>query len=293
MSQKNAIFGLLTQTSLHAGTGQSSGVVDLPIQREGHSGWPCVFGSAVKGALRSCAEDRGYNASSINHVFGPDTTQAADHAGAIAVGDARILLLPIRSLTSQFKWITCPEALKRFQRDCQRLNIICDFDVPQIEEDQALVHQTQNEQALFLEEYCFNAKPTEELNGVIQALIQLIEREDAQTSLEAQLTIISNDNFTYLVQHATPVNAHIAIDSKTKTVKNGALWYEETLPPETLLYTTLSAANSRKDKDKMPASAILDAVKNLFVTEHWLQLGGNETVGMGWCAVTPLEKEKV
>ena len=56
MSQATALLGLITETSLHAGAGSSVGVVDLPIQREGHNGWPCVFGSAVKGALRDMAE---------------------------------------------------------------------------------------------------------------------------------------------------------------------------------------------------------------------------------------------
>ncbi|HEB63233.1 MAG TPA: type III-B CRISPR module RAMP protein Cmr4 [Gammaproteobacteria bacterium] len=292
MSQQNAIFGLLAQTSLHAGTGQNSGIIDLPIQREGHNGWPCVFGSAVKGALRTCAEDR-YGASneSINHVFGPDTDHAADHAGAIAVSDARLLLLPIRSLTSQFKWVTCPDALKRFKRDCQRLDLSMEFDVPELDERgeaQALVSETQKGGQLFLEEYCFNAKPVN-LKPVIDSMARLMNRDDAVAELGKQLTVISNDDFTYLVQHATPVNAHIAIESETKTVRDGALWYEETLPPETLLYTTLSAAHSRKDRKEMPASAILKSVKELFQAQNWLQLGGNETVGMGWCAVSILE----
>lgn len=56
--RKNAILGLLAQTSIHAGTGQHTGAIDLPIQREGHNGWPRVFGSAVKGALRAHAEER-------------------------------------------------------------------------------------------------------------------------------------------------------------------------------------------------------------------------------------------
>lgn len=56
MTQSTAILGLLAQTSIHAGAGASVGAVDLPIQREGHNGWPCVFGSAMKGALRAKAE---------------------------------------------------------------------------------------------------------------------------------------------------------------------------------------------------------------------------------------------
>jgi len=36
--------------------------------------------------------------------------------------------------------------------------------------------------------------------------------------------------------------------------------------------------------------SILGAVTGLFAEHPWLQLGGNETVGMGWCAVSIQEQ---
>jgi CRISPR-associated protein Cmr4 len=87
------------------------------------------------------------------------------------------------------------------------------------------------------------------------------------------------------------VNPHIAIDSEKKAVKSGALWYEETLPPETLLYTGISASKARDDSG-LNASNVLAAVTGLFKGKAWLQIGGNETVGMGWCAVAEYQQEK-
>lgn len=292
MTQANTILGLLAQTSIHAGTGQNTGVIDLPIQREGHNGWPCVFGSSMKGAMRTRAETQyGKDSDSVKFVFGPDTTKASEYAGAIMVSDARLLLLPIRSLTSQFKWVTCLDALNRYQRDAQRFNqAIGTLTIPQVDGNNALVPQQTKDDVLFLEEYRFAAKTTD-LNALIQSLAKLMQRDDAETALQQQLVIISNDMFAHLCQHATPVNAHIAIKSETKTVKDGALWYEETLPPETLLYVGLSAADMRAPKaDKpKPANSILEAVTDLFTDKPWLQIGGNETVGMGWCAVKTLQ----
>ena len=69
-----------------------------------------------------------------------------------------------------------------------------------------------------------------------------------------------------------------------------SLWYEETLPPETVLYFALSAHKSRGND--MPAEAILNCItQDLLGESPYLQLGGNETVGMGWCKVTVLENE--
>lgn len=289
MTQANAILGLLAQTSIHAGTGSNTGVIDLPIQREGHNGYPCIFGSSMKGALRTRAEAQfGKDNDSVKFVFGPDTANASDHASALMVSDARLLLLPIRSLTSQFKWVTCQAALKRFKSDAERFGINLTFTIPTVEDTAtttpAVVPQSATDAKLFLEEYRFDATE-QDLSEIITALAKLMGTADAEADLQKQLVIVSNNMFAHLCQHATPVNAHIAIDSETKTVRSGALWYEETLPPETLLYVGLSATKARAQGAEMPAESILGAVTGLFADKPWLQVGGNETVGMGWCAV--------
>lgn len=316
MEQTSTILGLLAQTSIHAGTGQQTGVIDLPIQREGHNGWPCVFGSAVKGALRTRAEqhklaavkktevlvldaktyqDKVQQSDDIAVVFGlPPGAAEIKHAGALIVTDARLLLFPVRSLTSQFKWVTCPAALRRYQVDCQRLG----SDVPKVTipqpqdqdgKSQAIVPTDSPENDLFLEEYRFSVS-REDLSSLITMLAGLMETADAASLLEKQLVVVSDDSFAHIVNHSTPVNAHISIDAQTKTVRDGGLWYEETLPPETLLYLGLSASDGRKEGAAMDAGKVLGSVLGLFTDKPWLQLGGNETVGMGWCAVKPVAK---
>jgi CRISPR-associated protein Cmr4 len=285
MTSKNALLGLWAETPIHAGTGSSVEGIDLPIQREAHSGWPCVYGSAVKGALRAKAEDKwGKGNSSIAYVFGPDTDNASEHAGALLVGDARLLLLPVRSLNSHFKWVTCSALLERLQRDSARLGIAMDFPLPrQSDGNKALLPATDGND-LFLEEYRFSTEKTD-LGDLIRVLNRL--SGIAESALEAQLAIVHNDHFNHLSRYATSITAHIAIDTDTKTVKKGALWYEETLPPETVLYCALGAYRARNDKNTLGAETILNSItQDLFRPSPYLQLGGNETVGMGWCKVT-------
>jgi CRISPR-associated protein Cmr4 len=286
MNQANALLGLITETSLHAGAGASVGAIDLPIQREGHNGWPCVFGSAVKGSLRDRAE-RSPIRDDVSVIFGPDTKNASENAGAVAVGDARLLLLPVRSLASSFKWVTCAEALERLKRLAAMLGLPgFDFSVPAANDAEAVVVQGTGD--LFLEEYRFTLRPDAGLTKVIEALARLMKRDDAQAELGRRLVVVSDDLFSHLVQAAVPVAAHIALDSETKTVAEGALWYEETLPPETLLYAPLMATASRRQGKAMTAEQVRAKVADLFDEQPWLQLGGNETVGMGWCAVAVL-----
>jgi len=278
-----ALLGLTAETSLHAGTGRSTGVIDLPIMREAHTGWPCVYGSAVKGALRGLAQQK--QASGIHDIFGPDTQNASDHAGALAVGDARLLLLPVRSLSSHFKWVTCPALLRRASADARRLGIagaVGDTDLLPTDDTVIVPHAAQN--ALFLEEFSFVQK-AQDLSGLIAWLARFGDEGFAQR-LQAQLAIISDDMFAHLANFATPVTPHIALDNARKTVKHGALWYEETLPPESVLYLTLAASPSRRKDTAIGASEILTSALQLFpANQPYVQLGGNETVGMGWCRV--------
>ncbi len=286
MTTSNALLGLWAETSIHAGAGSAVDGVDLPIQREGHSGWPCVFGSAVKGALRAKAEDKWGKNESVRLVFGPDSDsdKASEHAGALMVGDARLLLLPVRSLTGHFKWVTCPALLERLKRDTQRLGLPQVYEVPVVADSETVVQVKASTVDLLLEEYRFKVR-NEVLDGLIQIVSEISGIE--ATALTEQLVIVDNDTFSYLSQYATPVTAHIAIDNEKKIVKRGALWYEETLPPETVFYCALSANRARDKASEMQAEAILKSItETLFAQSPYLQLGGNETVGMGWCKVT-------
>ena len=289
MTTQNALLLLTSETPLHAGAGQSVDGIDLPIQREVHTDWPCVFGSAVKGALRAHAEQRMVDTTiAITDLFGPDHGGAQErdtsHAGALLVGDATLLALPVRSLQSSFKWVTCPQALTRFARTAERLGL--ELKLPTITQparDKAL---GQGDAKLFLEEFRFEQSPDACIGALAQALAPLSGGALDAATLEQRLVVVNDDIFSFLARNATSVQPHIAIDSTTKTVKDGALWFEETLPPETLLYVPLTATASRRKGGDLTAAQVLAQFEQLLPAgKNWLQLGGNETTGMGWCRV--------
>lgn len=289
MTTQTALLLLTSETPLHAGAGQSVDGIDLPIQREVHTDWPCVFGSAVKGALRAHAEQRMLDkAIAITDLFGPDHGGAQErdtsHAGALLVGDATLLALPVRSLQSSFKWVTCPQALTRFARTAERLGL--ELKLPTITQparDKAL---GQGDAKLFLEEFRFEQSPDACIGALAQALAPLSGGALDAATLEQRLVVVNDDIFSFLARNATSVQPHIAIDSTTKTVKDGALWFEETLPPETLLYVPLTATASRRKGGDLTAAQVLAQFEQLLPAgKNWLQLGGNETTGMGWCRV--------
>ena len=289
MTNQTALLLLTSETPLHAGAGQSVDGIDLPIQREVHTHWPCVFGSAVKGALRAHAEQRMASASTaIADLFGPDHGGAQErdtsHAGALLVGDATLLALPVRSLQSSFKWVTCPQAITRFARTAERLGLALTLPaISQPAPDKAL---GQGDAKLFLEEFRFEQSPDACIGALAKALAPLSGGALDEATLLQRLVVVHDDIFSFLAGNATSVQPHIAIDSTTKTVKDGALWFEETLPPETLLYVPLTATASRRKGGALTAAQMLEQFEQLLPAgKNWLQLGGNETTGMGWCRV--------
>jgi len=138
-------------------------------------------------------------------------------------------------------------------------------------------------ETIFLEEFQFTQD-----KGELTPLIEVLKKFGIEESeLKKQLLIMNNNDFADFCRTATAITPHISIDNKTKTVKEGALWYEETLPPDTLLYVMLLANASRNASSTLSASDVLEKVMSMFTGEGkpYLQIGGNETLGMGWCKV--------
>lgn len=259
---KTVMFGLLAETSIHPGTGRSVGVVDLPVAREAATNYPVLVGSSLKGALR----DRAGNTTDVaRRLFG-----APDHAGALLVADARLILLPVRSLTTAFRWATCPHLLERYRRDLARAGLPHDFTVPTVTPGTALGKAAG---PLFLEERQFTATTAVD-SKIVAAIAPLLRHAETRERLDDRIVVLTDDDFAWFVRYALPIQARNVLDDDTKQSTN--LWYEETLPPETVLHALLMA----RDADT------LNELTRLFADMPYLQAGGNETVGQGWFAVT-------
>jgi CRISPR-associated protein Cmr4 len=85
-----------------------------------------------------------------------------------------------------------------------------------------------------------------------------------------QLIVLHDGDFKWFASYGLPINARNVLDEGTKTSLN--LWYEETLPQDSLFYTLFMQRHS----------GAIDLVKTLVNERPYLQVGGNETVGQGW-----------
>ncbi len=292
MFEASSLLFIYVDTPLHAGTGRGLGAVDLPIQRERTTDYPMVQASSLKGRLR--AEARGkLRDNELEAIFGPETERASDHAGALAVGDARILLFPVRSLAGVFAWTTSVDVLARFLREAYMAGIRPGWSLPAgPARDKALVSGTalQAGDSVVLEEFSFgpDTGQAETVKAIGQwlaqnALPQAPEYQYWRTALPDKLCILPEDAFRDFVKYATEVQTHIRLDPEKKTVQTGALWTAESLPVDTLLYAPLMATRSRARGVNLTAQDVLQKVRDLGLIR--IQLGGDETTGQGIVAL--------
>lgn len=271
---KQAILGLLAETSAHPGAGRSMGVVDLPVSREAATDYPVLVGSSLKGAMRDKARRCGAAQDQEQQWFGKQG-QAGDkqgQAGELLISDGRLLLLPVRSLTQSYRWATCPYLLERFRRDRLRAGAGSTIDAPRaIEPGQALAAGAG---PLILEERQFEILE-EPSDSLVKAIEPLLLHNETRQRLGRQIAVLHDDDFAWFARYGLAIQARNVLDQNTKQSKN--LWYEESLPPDTVMY----ALAAGRDDDT------LKALDTLFPgADPYLQVGGNETLGQGWFAVT-------
>ena len=298
---------LYVETPLHAGVGSGLSSIDLPIQRERTTQYPIIQGSGIKGKLRATAQDMKDRKQApfdkddnlVAIMFGPEN--GSEHAGALIAGDARILLFPVRSLNGVFAYTTSFDVINRFMRDMNRGNASLKWKLPEGEPPEHTVHTTKEQKSrvavndrVVLEEFSFDAKPASVVDEIATwlanyALPKTDEYSYWQAKVKDSLVILPEEDFRDFVVNATEIITRISIDRVKKTATGKALWTEEHLPTDTLLYVPIYATNARKIKEvnnekvpEMLAADILDKVAQLGSSQQGsLQLGGDETVGRG------------
>jgi CRISPR-associated protein Cmr4 len=319
-----ALLALHAQTALHPGAGTALGTVDLPVQRERHTHWPTIAGSALKGILRDghreqiaaradldalpCYDDKSHQEArreskrakadavlELNELYGPPTAGSHEFGGALSVTDARILAFPVRSLKGVFAWVSCPEALRRLRRDAEELaRVSVTWAVPSVNADEVALSLSPADcpcviesKSVVLEEFEFRPVGPTALDAAAWIAKELLPQTAAYQATRERFArnflVLSDDDFTHFVRHATEVSARIGLDYETKTVKSGALFYQEFLPAETLFYSAVlvSAARTRNGHAR-PADELLKCFRDHL--PPLLQVGGDETTGKGLCA---------
>lgn len=283
---KSKSLVLFTCTPLHVGAGASVGIVDLPIIRESHTGYPVIPGTSLKGVLADLwngelvdketkdgkkIKQRGEK-SDVELLFGADNAEKAK-SGKLLIGESKVVAFPVRSARGGFAWVTCPLALGRVYRDLGDT-----LELQAIGTDACLAASSLkfDDGSVILEEYCLKAS-ADVPQAVVDMLKNLCDDTLWKNELGSHLAIVSDEMFKYFVENTCEIAQHVKINDETGTATDGALFNQENVPAETLFFTVLYE-NADGCFDKLDKK--LKEVNNL------IQVGADATTGLGWCSAT-------
>ncbi|MBF0226756.1 MAG: type III-B CRISPR module RAMP protein Cmr4 [Desulfobacterales bacterium] len=318
MYTKGKLMFFYTESLVHAGAGEGVGAIDLPIQREKVTNWPIIHSSGIKGAMRDHFEAKKLKNDELFIVFGPDSQKKdsnnnpgnpGEHAGSIAFSDAKILLFPVRSLKGTFAYITCPLAITRFYRDILTLKS-CGLDLidnnlkeaitiainlndsillPKIENSADILtvqlnNNRQSPKKVILEELMFNVEYKPEVYSFCKWLKSKWTDSPSWIDIDKRIAVVSDDVFKDFVEFSTEVLTRNRINDETGVAQTGALWNEECLPREVLLYSMVFASSPLKKSinNLLTDENVLDYITNKpNYTPDRIWLGGDQTIGRG------------
>lgn len=310
MYEAKELLFIYCVSPVHMGAGTALGAIDSPIQRERHTQHPMMAGTGLKGALRHTAWERWHvrdegatgdagqrgkrGKERLTRLFGPDTN-AAEHAGAVALSDAALVLFPVRSLRRSFVYATCPTALARLGRLATLAGLP---PLPELraepERNKAIVGERSDlvtNGNVVLEAFALQEQKTPQLAALAKWISERAvpsgdEHKYFRDKVEKDLVVLHDDRFNYFVRNSTIVEPHVRISDETGTADDGGLFYVENLPPESVLVSLVMASPERRPKEarsgaaRIEATGILGDLREEF-DQKLVQVGGDATTGRG------------
>jgi CRISPR-associated protein Cmr4 len=198
----------------------------------------------------------------------------------MSISDARLLAFPMRSNIAPFVWVTCPAVLKRLDADLAYADVGQHMDVPEVRGD---------------ESFSIGGAPVAAGQVVIEDAVVDVANHQGNACIKTlfpeleRLILVSDEMYKYAVTCCTEIQTHIKIDAEKGTADDGALWYQEYLPADSLLYTVVHY--SHRDAGESEHAEIQRALADLkaqTIKQHveealqgFIQIGGDETLGKG------------
>lgn len=273
---------------LHIGAGTGAGAIDLPVVREKATGWPYIPGSSVKGVvadLHSATETERTARENLRRAFGKAGDGTAQ-AGALSFADARLVCLAVQSLLGTWAWVTSPMALRRLKRDLEVSGVrglpraipSPQAEIIRVPDQPASVLVDAGQQKAWLLDLDPQATADPDCTAWAKVIGERVFPNDAaeQALFGCRFAVAHDDIFNGLTRTGMEIVARVKIDDKTGTVSDGQLWYEESVPAESILAGIVFCDGVRAAADTN--GSLLDE----FCSDvSFLQFGGKATIGRG------------
>jgi CRISPR-associated protein Cmr4 len=295
------IYWLHALSPIHAGIGRGVGYIDLPIDREGVTGWPIIRASAFKGVWADqhrATPGARRDDPTLRAAFGTAGDDDNSNAGALIPMDARLVCLPVRSFRGTFAWATSPLCLQTLRRTLVLAGLQDVPDAPPDLGDSDAHHYEEGDRktalkegdGIYLEDLDFAPRACPFATRWATHIAAWVFPNDNawQEQFKRRFVVLPDSAFDFLCETGTEVHTRVRIDEESKTVAVRALWTEESLPAETIMMGVVQCDRvfGRNGEDITPAG-LLDRFATAPLN---LQIGGKATIGRGQvrCVFTPV-----
>lgn len=280
----------------HIGSGESVNIIDLPIQREKHTGFPFITSNSLKGSLREHFENVNDDEVKNLYLFGHEQSAYKklnaeskkeypniDRAGSIAITDSRLLLFPVRSYYGIWAYITCPYVLKNFATHYNTYVkpespiSFKDLDncIDLVSDESKIYKSEQNHNFAYLEEHKLSLNISNNQNFT-DNIITLINQTNIQNLFE-NILIVQDEIFSYFTNFHTIISPHNKISDQGISEN---LFYEEMLNCESILYSFVFDSNIFANyifEESSPSKYF----KKILNQNNIFQIGAGQTTGKG------------
>ncbi len=325
---KATLILALTITPLHVGTGRGhEGFVDLPIQRDKY-GYPCIWSSSFKGALRSsltlrygCLDNASLRECEIiKLIFGPEKEEVAlkAFAGSVSFTDLKLLAIPgpcgagVCLYTSEHlleSFIAFTDALGMENLKDKAREALEDIKAQWergikfiVSSSEALIGQTG---ALVIPVGIYKEselKYSGKLYEFYKAILNEVMPDSLKSTVEElarKVIVIDKSRAPKIIGHKLIVQTtRVALDYRTKKVIIGALWSEEYVPEFAIFYGGILCSKPREKSlaEKYGITSgedVFNRLRDLLRVSNgrhfYLFLGGLETIGRGLVRIVLLQ----
>jgi CRISPR-associated protein Cmr4 len=249
---------------LHTGGATQEGNL-LGIARESHTDLPYIPSSTLRGRLRASTPT-----SARNTLWGNTIEDVQDSAksedigltqGQLWVGDVSILWFPVPSLSHGVVWISSPLLLKRWARIANK-----EIPIPKIGS-----FSDGQKKPLYLKDAIFKA---DDLSDWVNWK-EYLPKEKSEADTISKALILSDRNCQILVQSSLWRQVRVKLNEQKNV--DGGFRYEESIPPETLMFYSWGVTTASKESAKEEFMKLV---------QGWdiLQIGGQESLGRGFVA---------
>jgi CRISPR-associated protein Cmr4 len=282
MSDKKYLSRCYTVTALsnmHVGSGDESlGLVDNRVQRDVVTNLPCINASGLKGSLREYfTNEWGKENKEITYIFGSESNSKKEEehkAGAFNFFSGNLLSMPVRSNRKPHYFATSPYILQELLNFAEHIG----HELPkefvkaaetaiglEIKEKTALVFDGSQEGQL--EDFDITIQNQSLDEGSLKTLEGLL---GSPLALCKQKTMDEFCNDFHL-----PLIARNNLENGRS--KN--LWHEQVVPRQSRFYFfTLEPSEAKHNLEFKPGNPV--------------QIGGNASIGYGFCAIKELVPEE-